>query len=258
MSIWMIGSKSRSVDKDSLRRLRLHLCRLHVEYECIRLILRDITAGRMEREGTQGLRIFLNRGIDLLSSPRKFGFDQDPILAAAYGAEEMMNQEERGTVLGMLSERRVSELRKIEEASGSSPIVTNIVNGDNVIVASGGLSMSDYRFHVGGDFNGVVGDRNVVKESFQAIDNSSGSAEVKDLLKQLTEAVALAASRMPREQAEQSLRDFDAFRDEALAIQPRKSMLEMLGGALAQTANIVGDIGAPVVTLVSAVIGLLA
>jgi hypothetical protein len=116
--------------------------------------------------------------------------------------------------------------------------------------------MSDNRFRVEGDFKGVVGDRNVVRDSFQEIDQSSASAEVKDLLKQLTEAVTVTANQMPKDQADRALEDFDTFRREALSTEPRKSILQAFGDALTNTAKLAGDIGVPVANLAAAVIAL--
>ncbi|MER6370727.1 hypothetical protein ABT255_20490 [Streptomyces mirabilis] len=230
-----------------------------MEYESVRLVLRSLTEQSDARRNIQELQRFLNKGIDLLSNPRNHGLDQDPILAAAYGAEEVANKDERGTVLRLLSEKRIIELRRIEEvtqATDTSP-TTYIVNGKEVTFISGGVKMSDYRFSVGGDFKGVVGENNVVRDSFQVIESSDASVELKDLLKQLTQATALAANQMPEDQADQCLRDFDTFRNEALSSKPRKSMLEAIGGALTKTASFLGDVGAPVANLVIKVIELI-
>ncbi|WP_159047099.1 hypothetical protein [Streptomyces sp. XY332] len=253
--IWFI-ERQRSVDKDALRRLRLHLCRLHAEYEWIRLIARSFT-GLKDKRDAQPLLDFLEGGIDFLSSPRKYGFDQDPILATAYTAESLTNEAERDTLLGILSKKRASEFQRFEAvAKADLPGPTYSVQGEHVVFVNGGLTMSDYRFKVEGDFEGVVGDKNVVKDSFQVIDQSSAGPEVKDLLKQLTEAVALAASRMPKDQADRALSDLDNFCGEALTAEPRKTILQAFGDALTKTASLVGDIGVPVAKLAAAVIAL--
>jgi hypothetical protein len=96
------------VDRDALRRLRLHLCRLHAEYEWIRLVARSFT-GLKEKRDKETLQIFLEESIDFLSSPRKYGFDQDPILATAYKAADFINDTERDTILGILSKKRIIE-----------------------------------------------------------------------------------------------------------------------------------------------------
>ncbi|MEU1180812.1 hypothetical protein ABZ464_24770 [Streptomyces sp. NPDC005820] len=82
--------------------------------------------------------------------------------------------------------------------------------------------------------------------------------EAKALLKQLTEAVALTASRLPAEEAEQASRDLTAFQDEALSGTPRWNVLQVFGDSLQKAADFVGDVGAPIANLVTTVIGLIA
>ncbi|MFF4447787.1 hypothetical protein [Streptomyces sp. NPDC001502] len=75
--------------------------------------------------------------------------------------------------------------------------------------------------------------------------------------KQLTEAVALTASKLPAAEAEQGSRDLTAFQDEALSGTPRRNVLQVFGDSLRKTADCVGDAGAPIANLVTAVIGLI-
>jgi hypothetical protein len=265
--VWIIERSIRGSNKLALRHLRLHLCRLHMEYECVRIILRGLTSREEEARDDQNLKKFLEKGIELLSRERNYGFDQDPILASAYGAEDIVNAEERNTVRALLRERHKSQLDRILEvasATAPSPVfhIEGVQTAQVSVQLEKGATMTDKSVNIGDNFQGqgvfgsdnVVQKNNFVRDNSQVIDNSAASVELKDLLDQLTKATAEAAERMPREKADQCLRDFRNFRDEAIADEPRKSVLETLGGALSATARLAGDFGVPIVELAAKVI----
>ncbi|MGO4750061.1 hypothetical protein AB4212_15790 [Streptomyces sp. 2MCAF27] len=118
--------------------------------------------------------------------------------------------------------------------------------------------MNEYHTRAGRDIHGVIGHGNVVTESFNRIDNSKVDEEAKVLLRQLAETVALTMEKLPEDEADQVTRDFTAFRDEALSGKPRRNVLEVFGDSLQKAASLVGDVGAPIANLVTAVIGLIA
>ncbi|MER6254674.1 hypothetical protein ABT224_25290 [Streptomyces sp. NPDC001584] len=265
VGVWLIERTSASPDKDALRRLRVHLLRLHTEYECVRLVLRFLTRQAEEGRNTEAVARFLNRGLDLLSSPRKYGFDQDPILAAAYEAEQLVTADEWRTVVHMLSEKRAHELARIDNATGgwarldggTATGAQPVYIADRIVVAGRGGTVNEFHTRAGGDIHGVIGSGNVLTSSFNSIDSSHLPDEAKALLKQLTEAVALTASKLPAAEAEQVSRDLSAFQDEAMSGTPRRNVLQVFGDSLQKAAGFVGDVGAPIANLVTAVIGLI-
>ncbi|MCX4856638.1 hypothetical protein [Streptomyces canus] len=257
VGVWLIERTGPSPDKDALHRLRVHLLRLHAEYEWVRLVLRGLTRNAGGVRSVEAVRYFLDRGIDLLSSPQKYGFDQDPILAAAYGAERIATSDEWVTVLGMLTEKRIYELLRIQQktaASGGS--VTYIAN--RILIVEGDGTVSEYNTSAGHDLNAVIGQDNIVTESFNKIENSKVDDESKALLKQLAQTIALTVGKLPEGEATRVKDDFTAFQDEALSTKPRRKILEAFGDSLQKAASFVGDVGAPVAKLVTAVIGLVA
>ncbi|MBG0855026.1 hypothetical protein I2W78_25075 [Streptomyces spinoverrucosus] len=233
----------------------------------MRLVLRFLTRQAQDGRNTEAVARFLNRGLDLLSSPRKYGFDQDPILAAAYEAEQLVTADEWRTIVHMLSEKLALELAQIDNAtcgwarldsdtvaSGSQPLYI----ADRIVVAGRGGTVNEFHTRAGGDIHGVIGSGNIVTSSFNRIDGSTLPDEAKALLKQLAEAVALTASKLPAEEAEQVSRDLTAFQDEALSGTPRRNVLQVFGDSLQKAADFVGDVGAPIANLVTAVIDLIA
>ncbi|WP_374772153.1 hypothetical protein OG756_02515 [Streptomyces sp. NBC_01310] len=231
------------------------------------LLLADYTSKEAERP-PEAVARFLNLGLDLLSSPQKYGFDQDPLLAAAYEAEQLVTADEWRTAVHMLSEKRAHELARVDNATGgwarldsdtaagggSQPVYI----ADRIVVAGRGGTVNEFHTRAGGDIHGVIGSGNIVTSSFNRIDSSTLPDEAKALLKQLTEAVALTASRLPAAEAEQVNRDLTAFQDEALSGTPRRNVLQVFGHSLQNAAGFVGDVGAPIANLVTAVIGLIA
>ncbi|MEC4574232.1 hypothetical protein [Streptomyces virginiae] len=221
-----------------------------------------------DSRNTEAVVRFLDRGLDLLTSPRKYGFDQDPILATAYEAERLVTTDEWRTVVHMLSTKRADDVTRIDRATyrwaepnsdmatgvGAQPVYT----ADRIVVAGRGGTVNEFHTRAGGDIHGVIGSGNIVTSSFNRIDGSLLPDEAKTLLKQLTEAVASTASRLPAEQAAQVSRDLTAFQDEALSGTPRRNVLQVFGDALQKTADVVGGIGAPIANLVTAVIVLIA
>ncbi|MEW2586139.1 hypothetical protein [Streptomyces virginiae] len=268
VGVWLLERTGPRTDKDAVRRLRVHLLRLHAEYECVRLVLRFLMRQEQDSRNTEAVVRFLDRGLDLLTSPRKYGFDQDPILATAYEAEQLVTSDEWRTLVHMLSTKRADDVARIDRATcrwaepdsdmatgvGAQPVYI----ADRIVVAGRGGTVNEFHTRAGGDIHGVIGSGNIVTSSFNRIDGSLLPDEAKTLLKQLTEAVALTASRLPAEQAAQVSRDLTAFQDEALSGTPRRNVLQVFGDALQKTADVVGGIGAPIANLVTAVIGLIA
>ena len=132
--------------------------------------------------------------------------------------------------------------------------------GDNVklIQMEGGeADMSDFNLEVGGDFSGVAGHGNIVIESFKKIEQSSAHTDLKASLKELTSTVGDLIQKLPPAEADAAARDLKNFTDEALSPKPRPSILEALGDGLKKTAEVVGEVGAPVASIVATIIGLL-
>ncbi|MFI9065647.1 hypothetical protein ACIGQE_27920 [Streptomyces sp. NPDC053429] len=267
VGVWLLERTSPSFDKDARRRLRIHLLRLHTEYECVRLVLRFLIRQAQDGRNTEAVARFLSRGLDLLTSPRKYGFDQDPILAAAYEAEQLVAADEWHTLVHMLSTNRAQDVARIDNVTHGRALVDGnpATNGgsqpvfivDRIVVAGEGGTVNEFHTRAGGNIHGVIGIGNVVTSSFNRIDGSNLPDEAKTLLKQLTEAVALTVSKLPTEEGEQVSRDLAAFQDEALSGAPRRTVLQVFGDALGRAADFVGDVGAPIANLVTAVIGLI-
>jgi len=92
--------------------------------------------------------------------------------------------------------------------------------------------------------------------AFNAIGKSEASDDLKHKLEELAKAVQEMCKGLPEEKAETAARYLKSFTEEAAAKQPDKGILEVVGGTLKKAAEVVGELGAPVVKLVQAILPL--
>ena len=105
-----------------------------------------------------------------------------------------------------------------------------------------------------GSITGVVGIDNVIRDSFNQVQASTADTELRQQLEQLVAAVAEMAKSLAPAEAEAAGRDLRDFTAEATSDKPRKSVLAVLGEGLTSVATAVGQLGAPVIALVSSIL----
>jgi hypothetical protein len=110
--------------------------------------------------------------------------------------------------------------------------------------------------NVGGSITGIVGIDSTITDSFKRIETSDANEELKALLAQLVAAVTEVVKRLPESAATAAGRDLNDFTQEATSERPRKGVLEAFGNGLKRAAEVVGEIGGPVVKLVTAIVAL--
>ena len=94
-----------------------------------------------------------------------------------------------------------------------------------------------------GDF--VVAEK--IRNSFNKIETSPVSDELKTLLKDLSQAVSEMAEKMDKEKAEEVLKDFKTFIEEAASQKPRKKWWQLSAEGIKEAAQTVGQLGVSVV-----------
>jgi hypothetical protein len=110
--------------------------------------------------------------------------------------------------------------------------------------------------NVGGSITGIVGIDSTITDSFKRIETSDADEQLKALLAQLVAAVSEVVKRIPESAATAAGRDLNDFTQEATSERPRKGVLEAFGNGLKRAAEVVGEIGGPVVKLVTAIVAL--
>ena len=109
---------------------------------------------------------------------------------------------------------------------------------------------------VEGNFTVTVAD--TIERSFNTAVGSKAPDELKEELKKLAEQVAEMAKLLPSPKAEDVARKLEDLTKEATSDQPRKEWYEFSGEGLIEAAKAVGEIAAPVITTVKAILTLLA
>jgi len=91
-----------------------------------------------------------------------------------------------------------------------------------------------------------------IRDSFNKIANSTVGADVKDLVRQLGEAVQEMTQHLPDDKKKEAAQDFDTVATEAAKAEPRKTWLKMAGDGLIGLAKTAGQTA--VTTIVTALL----
>lgn len=113
---WFVAANRANCD--AVRRLRIHLFRLHAERECLKQVLLAITRDviRVERGTAESetLQDYLNSAFTLIFEP-SFGIPSGEIFKAAYETDQLIAEGERASLLERLNQVRGNIRRKVAE-----------------------------------------------------------------------------------------------------------------------------------------------
>jgi hypothetical protein len=268
--VWFIPWEQTD-NADEMRRIRLHLFRLHAEREVFKWTLSAAAQGRLtgasDIDPWNRLQRYLNDTIRLLRRDRGYGIDSSEELKSALRLGDLMNPGDRESLLAQFEGMRTNVFRKVEEVpsqQGRQPIiyVEKLNQFYGKVNMDDHSKMDDHSTNLGDVLNsqleGVFGSSNTVQDSFNRIGQSGASDDVKSVLKELVEAVGKLGegSDVAPADRETAARDLDGLVREATAASPRRGMVETLGDGLIQTAKKVGEVGLPIVKLVTQLIAL--
>jgi hypothetical protein len=196
LGIWFLRT-AENTDRDVLRRLRLHLFRLHSEIECLKQVFRAITRRQLvvsNGSNSDDLQWYLRSATRLLSRGESHGFRQLPILKAAMDAQYSVEPGDRET---LLTEDRIRpnilrQIKTLTEQSTQSRSQTI-----NIDLKGGTLTMEERNISVSGEGNilnvaeYISGVTNIVQQN---VNKSGASGEVKEMVKQLMDRVQQLSS----------------------------------------------------------------
>lgn len=261
IKVWLLGSDPAS-DTDRLRRLRIHLFRLHTEREGLKEVLRLIRSGHLTLPpgSSDPIQEYLDEAISLMERPQRFGLDQAALVDSAKYLFELITPGEKATILTQVKQARRNVVKKVEgitsksvESASVSYIINNYgpgdVNMDNKSITMGNVTNT-------GNFSVVVAD--TIERSFNTAAQAQASDALKDELKKLATQVAELAKQLPPEKAEEAARDLEALTKEAVSPQPRRKWYELSAEGLIEAATTVAQIGTPIAATVKTILGLLA
>lgn len=255
-------------DPELLRRIRLHLFRLHAEREVLKCVLSAAAAGRLadaaQPEPFAALEWYLSKTLPLIEKGKIYNVGPTDDLRSALRLGELVNPGERDSLLAQLRDVRTTIRRKLELAAVNERLQPSITVNEGGVVKVSGEDKS-VNINAGGDFNAVGSNfgagNTLIAESITQAQKSAASAELKDTLTELGEVVKAMGEELAQRdpgQADGAARDVKAMVDEATSESPRKSVIERIGDGLLATAKTVGEVGVPVIAAVTKLIALFA
>jgi hypothetical protein len=102
--LWLLGLAP-NTDRVKLRRLRIHLLRLHAEREALKQLLRLMSQKKLDPSSDEA-QSYISDALGILNSPRKYGVEQPQLLEAAYESDELVNPGERASILAAMETAR--------------------------------------------------------------------------------------------------------------------------------------------------------
>jgi hypothetical protein len=251
LSTWLLRNDDPDCRRDELRRLRIHLLRLHTERECMRLVLEAALRQRLANSVPQAdaLKDYLGASLPVVTRPVNHGVEQSQLLEVARSAwsTAVPGQAASFAALGQQVADKVA--RYIRRSEAAAPVITQIFGDQmNTHIQMGNVT-------VAGDFNLVTAQN--IQNSFNKAAGADVQAPLKDALKALTTQVAELARQLAPDQAETVSKDLAALTSEAVSKDPRKPWYELSATGLLDAAKTVAQMTGPVTTAVKAVLALL-
>lgn len=251
-STWLLRSDT-GANLTELRKLRIHLLRLHTERECLRLLLQAVSDGHIKLDAdlaqSDAVQDYLDRAMPAVTQPVRDGVVQAELVEVARCAIGLALPGQAASFEVMRRQMAVKVQRYIRRSEIAAPVVTNIFGDQmNTHIQLGNVSVS-------GDFNLVTAQN--IQNSFNKAAGSEVDEPLKAALKELTLQVASLAKQLPAEDAERVSKDLGMLTAEAVSKTPRKQWYELSASGLIEAAKTVADLAAPMTTAVKAVLALL-
>ena len=251
LSTWLLRNDDPATCRSELRKLRIHLLRLHTERECLRLVLEATVHQRLANSVLQAdeLQGYLDASLPIVTRPVSHGVEQSQLLEVARSAwsTALPGQAASFGALGRQIADKVA--RYIRRSEASAPVVTQIIGKQmNTHIQMGNVT-------VAGDFNFVTAQN--IQNSFNKAANADVSEPLKEALKDLTTKTAELAKQLPPDKAEAVSKDLAALTTEAVSNEPRKPWYELSANGLLEAAKTVAAMTGPITTAVKAVVSLL-
>lgn len=251
-SLWFIAHGQG--DPDAVRRLRIHLSRLHAERECLTRVLIHLNdeakfdlANHPQR--SDAVQQYLNDALRVLQRPDRFGLPQAVLLDAARMALGVALEGQSAS----LSQTRRQVAAKVEgylRREQRTATIINNIQGDvmNTTIQLGNVSVT-------GDFNLVTAHN--IQNSFNKVANAKLDPELESRLQAVAIEVAKLVKHLPEDTAEKTSRDLETLTNEATSKAPRKEWYQLSAKGLVEAAKSVAEMAAPVATAVTALLALL-
>ena len=115
----------------------------------------------------------------------------------------------------------------------------------------------NFKIGDGATFHGNFVVADLINSSFNAVEKSTATDEMKGLLKNLTHQVGEMIKSMPEKDAKKVEKNFDMLVKEATSEEPDQQWYEVSAKGLVEAAKALGEAGKPILELVPKVLALL-
>jgi internalin A len=148
----------------------------------------------------------------------------------------------RGLIDDVFEKKHIREERE-------SPVAQYIIHGD--YIDQGEKKMTDNKISISGStIHGSVVAAESIKDSFNAIEKAEGvNDELKEQLKQLTQAVEAMIKELPKEKAEEVAEDMKVLAEQATKEKPNPKWYNVSVDGLIAAAQNLGKVGDSVIEL---------
>jgi len=252
-STWLV-ERGENGDADTVRRLRIHLSRLHAERECLAQILRQLSCNDFSlffnANSADSVQRYLNDGIRNIKKPMRFGFDQLPLLEVAEQAQNIVFSGETSSLSYMRRQVATKVRDYLARLKRNNSVVNNIA-GD---VMNTYFNMSNS--NISGSLT-ITTAKNI-ENSFNAASADGINADLATKLQRLVQEVTALARALPAKEAELLSEDLKTFTTQAASKEPRKAWYELSAKGIKEAAKTVASLASPVTLAVDAVLDMLA
>ncbi|MDL9998325.1 hypothetical protein QTI24_06930 [Variovorax sp. J22P240] len=251
-STWFIINQG--APKETARRLRIHLCRLHAEREGLKSILSALYAGRLSVErgsaSSDALQQYLRDTLHLVQRPNRLGQKQHELLDAARDAFGSTFEGENVS-LSSMRKQVADRIQNYIDRNRQIATVINNIGGDfmQTTIQMGNVNVT-------GDFNVVTAQN--IQNSFNKVAGAEVNPKLKEELQSLAVQVANLAKQLPPDKAEEASDALATLSKEAVKKEPRKEWLDVSAKGLMEAAKAVAELAAPITIAVKAVLAILA
>lgn len=259
INVWIV--KKYLINKDAFRRLRLAVLRTHAELECLKQVLRVISQGKIINPQAEkipdGLQNYLNNSITNLQKPKRYGIDQEEIIAVYRNFEEFVDLNERETLLDRLQSIRNNFFKNLEKFTTPQEITqqTFYITGEMVQVGGNNMTKINSTIGDGNTFHGDLAVAEVIKDSFNKTASAKGgNDELFAKLNELTELVAKLCEQLPPNESQTAARDLKTLVDESTSPAPRQEWYKLSAEGLIKAAKTCAALAGPIAETVKQIL----
>lgn len=241
VKIWLALVNRHQADPARLRHLRIHLTRIHSQFETIAILNRWLLARERDRDSRlalDGARLgsYVNAASGLLLKHTNYDQNTHRILKAAYAARELIEPGQRAALMDLLEDLRARcgrRLSRLEQLAGNRRAVyinnyfeeigaISMQQDDHSINVTGGI-------HVGGDVqNSPMLNTAPITDAFHYSPIGSDDV-VKSALHDLSGVMTELAGRLSAQDHADLNQQFEEFKTLLAQTHPTPSKIRQLG-----------------------------